>query len=194
MGEKKMRDKTKRRTYILYLLLLLLAMAGTGAVTLARYTSQVLGTGQAVVASFVSDSSVVSENSVSLPVSSLPKKPGAHVEIRFLVTNKKDDKISQVAQNYSLTILTAGNLPYEYKLSGTITGASSSDMNRLLTAAEYGAAIPVNIPSAGGILPPSDSVTHTYTLTISWPENAADPVYADEVEHIELVVDSEQRM
>ncbi len=176
----------------LYLLLFLIAAGGTGAVTLARYTSQMSGTGTAAVAGFVSDSS--GKESVDVPVAQLPEKPGDNSTVEFIVTNAKDGKVSDVAQEYDITIRATGNLPYTYMLIGAkedtgTEGSIPDELNSLVNTSS----VTINTPIEGGILPHSEAVKHTYTLKISWPAGA-DSKYAGEVEHIQILVDSRQKL
>lgn len=187
-----MRKKKIQGRIGLYLLLLFIAAGGTGAVTLARYTSQASGTGTAAIACFVSD--ISGKSSVDVPIAQLPETPGTDSTVEFIVTNAKDGKVSDVAQDYTITIRATGNLPYTYTLTGTKkaagTGGSIPDgQNSLVNAAP----IAVNTPIEGGMLPHSAAVEHTYTLKITWPAGT-DSKFAGEVEHIQILVDSRQKL
>lgn len=180
-----MYEKWKRYKWILCLTAAFAALAGVGAVTMSRYTAQALGTGTAAVAAFVS------ESTITVPVPLLPEQPGGKSETQFRVTNFKGDAISDVTQDYSITIRSTGNLPYTYMLSGENKNQGEGINNSVIMMS---APVVINTPVQGGVLPHTEKVTHTYTLTIQWPEAKRDPAYSGEVEYISIEINSMQKL
>lgn len=177
-----MREKNNIKFHILawllFAVILTLLIAPT---TFSRYITTVKGADTAEVATVALAGNA--ENA-SLTVSVGGMEPGDTRTFVFQVTNTKDKKISDVAQSYTITIDTTGNLPLDYLLSAEVKDNEGF-------AAE-------GLPKDGGKtttagrLPHTASVTHTYTLTVEWPLSENDPKYADEVDAVYLVVDSQQ--
>lgn len=130
-------------------------------------------------------------------------KPGGETEIKFEVRNFEappsaggDNKISEVGQEYSVSVKTTGNLPLTYTLtsdtaSGNVEGThvgtdpKESGGTSLDPAKEW--------VWSGGVLPYSESgISHEYTLTVAWPKGQADSAYKDEIDLVTLTVDAMQ--
>lgn len=105
----------KRGTWILYtftiLLCLVLASFWLMCNIYARYTSQASGSDSARVALFGHDESVVLESGTD-GMSGL--KPGDSRIYTLTVSNTKNQAISEVTIDYTLEIVTTGNLPLKY--------------------------------------------------------------------------------
>lgn len=188
-----------------YLLLLTAASFGVISMSYARYTSQVTGTGTATVALWGSDATIQ-----QFPVDVDGLTPGESQSFDFMITNTKDSKISQVAQEYSVKVETTGNLPLEFTLASTGSEPSGSSF----VNAGAGGKLELNsentAEATGGFLPHTDSVTHNYTLTVEWPTATAttaadgsgtggidgidDAKYADEIDLVTLTVSAVQAL
>lgn len=155
----------------------------------AHYTTQVSGTGTASVAVWGS------ATEFTTPVQLDQLQPGKEVEFPFTVTNKNGNKISDVAQNYSVTVKSTGNLPFVFQLTadsgkGTAGGTAVTAPDPLVFtdgAAEV----------SGGFLPHTKETVHAYILTVSWPvdeqsTDSADAKYADEIDLVTLTVNAQQ--
>lgn len=191
-----------------YLLLLTAASFGVISMSYARYTSQVTGEGTATVALWGSDATITQ----TFPVNVEALTPGGNQSFDFMITNTKEGKISQVAQEYSIKVETTGNLPLEFTLaSKDPTGNASNDGSFVTTGA--GGKLELNSNTAeatGGFLPHTNLVTHKYTLTVTWPTATAttaadgsgtggidgsdDAKYADEIDLVTLTVSAVQAL
>lgn len=151
--------------------------------TLARYINSDVGADRAHTASVVFD--VNDESGNRLDLSNELKLndllPGKCMEMTFDVVNKKDEKISETAMEYSIAIETTGNLPLTYSLVSVPDGIA----NRATT--KYGLAW------SGGLLPASTDTSHKYMLTVEWPPDAVDAKYANEIDSVYLFIDAKQK-
>lgn len=190
-----------------YLLLLTAASFGVISMSYARYTSQVTRTGTATVALWGSDATI--EQKVPIDVDGLT--PGGSQSFDFMITNTKEGKISQVAQEYSIKVETTGNLPLEFTLAPTDPTDSAPNGSSFVNAGTDGK-LELNskntAEATGGSLPHTDSVTHNYTLTVEWPTPTTaangsgtgsiggidDAKYADEIDLVTLTVSAVQAL
>ncbi|GAA6292375.1 hypothetical protein F220043C3_08090 [Enterocloster asparagiformis] len=173
---------TKTRIAVYTALLCLLGLTAAPA-TYARFTARVEGSAVASAAVWGSESS-----EIKIDVSGL--SPGRTTSYTFEVTNTKDGKVSQVGQEYSITVETTGNLPLEFRLTadGTLTGGSLAGTGSL--AFTDGKSV-----VEGGFLPHSEKTAHRYELTVSWPSDGKNEfVYADEIDLVTVTVDAKQTM
>lgn len=170
-----------------YLLLLAAASLGVVSVTYARYSAQAGGEGTVAVAAWGTDAVI---QPLSIDVSGLT--PGSKKEYTFQVTNTKDGKTSQVAQEYTFIVETTENLPLVFNLSA---GTSNPAGVGTTIATENSLAFTNGKAElSGGMLPHTESVTHEYTLSVSWPdeENSKLADYADEIDMVTLTVKADQ--
>lgn len=173
---------TKRRV-VAYLLYFSLACTLVLGVTYARYSSAITGTGSAHVAAVELELNEPLDLSEQLQ----GMTPGTERKLSFEISNAKGTSVSQVAQDYSITVNTTGSLPLIFTLA-------HSDST---TAGTY-ADTPSNAEGqpvwtwSGGALPHSEEITHTYSLTVTWPAEQADAHYADEIDLVTLTVDAKQ--
>lgn len=166
-----------------YLFILLMVTFMVITLTYARYTSKVSGDVDASVALWNSN---LSSNS-SFDLSGLV--PGENKQYTFKIKNVKDNKVSEVSQNYTIELKTTNNLPLEFSLTGS-SDLSNDDgiiSNDNKINFDNGSAV-----LSGGSLPAASSVTHTYTLTVSWPGASRDVKYVDEIDSLTLVVKANQ--
>ncbi|MCH1942555.1 hypothetical protein [Holdemania massiliensis] len=114
------------------------------------------------------------------------------VEIEFSVVNfKKEEgiqKISEVAQDYTITVETTGNLPLNFALS---TVGSTSTPNDYIKTFQVSQSNPTQWVGTGGQLPTGKAVTHMYQLSVSW--NGVDyEKYLDEIDRVLLIIEAKQ--
>lgn len=162
-----------------YLLLLTVVCAVVLGVTFARYATTVQGQGSADVAA-VALGLTGGSGAVDLTSQLEGMKPGDTRTVNFKVTNASDRTTSEVTQAYSVSIETTGNLPLEFSLAST--------------SASKGTAATTNsdLTWAGGELPYGSNVTHSYTLTVEWPNAKVDSALAYEIDRVVLKVDAQQ--
>lgn len=181
------KNLTTRRAacYLFYLLCTCALVLGE---TSAQFSSQVSGTA-AVAAASVELDSVLSLNDRLKDLT-----PGKETKITFQVTNQKNNVVSEVAQEYSITLQTTGNLPLTYSLKKSSTENSLGTSVGMPTGgSDTGADTGKQIVWDGGLLPyAAGGVTHTYELTVTWPVDKNAPQYADEVDAVSLIVDAQQ--
>lgn len=168
-----MRGRAKPR-WIPYLVYGIIVAMLVSTVTLSRYMSTVSGTGAVSVASVALDGSI--------PIDVKNMVPGEGRTVTFSVTNEKDGQISDVAQSYTVTVSTTGNLPLHFTLSAAASPSTGYALTRIGQTDVW----------TGGALPHTTDTTHTYTLTVTWPANETDPKYAREVDAVTLTVDAQQ--
>lgn len=160
--------------------LLYLSLAGTliFGVTYARYSSTVTGTGTAEVAALEMNTTLDLTDRLQDLV------PGQPRTIEFKVTNFHGGLVSEVTQEYSVTVTTTGNLPLEFELTPPETGAEGT----YAAEASSGAS---TVTWRGGSLPYGAATTHAYTLTVTLPSGQA-AGYADEIDLVTLTIDAQQ--
>lgn len=178
------KNLTKGRiiSYIIYLALACTLVFG---ITYARYSSKVTGNVTAKTAS------VEMNSTINLTDQLGGMTPGSSKKIEFEVTNKKERNVSEVGQEYSITIDTTGNLPLTYTIAGDSAAPASE---KYVTAVEESSG-ETNYKWTGGVLPYSaDGITHTYTLTVTWPKSGDEDnsAYSDEIDQVTLTVDAKQ--
>lgn len=160
-------------------------------VTYSRYITTVTGTGSAEVAR-IEMSGQMTNSETSLDLSNL--KPGETKIIQFSVVNYSgtDQRVSDVAQQYSIEVISTGNLPLTFELkSEAVTdpqGKAAEPWSGALTGGT-----PIKT-AANGEFPHSTKSTHTYTLTVKWPKDKNSVQYTDEVDMVTLYVESKQKI
>ncbi|MBC8571214.1 hypothetical protein [Zongyangia hominis] len=160
---------------IRWLLFLVLIVALASTVTLSRYMTSVSGTGTASI-------STVDMKATSLNFSSGELKPGGSKTFSFDVVNFTGTNVSDVTQDYTVTVTTSGNLPLHFDLSGA--GAAGDGYALLKDAGSS--------TWSGGLLPHTAATTHSYTLTVTWPQENNAAALADEIDLITVTVRAEQ--
>lgn len=195
------KNLTKGRI-VRYAVYLALACTLVFGMTYARYSTQVEGTASAKTADVQIDSTIDLTEKLS------ELNPGTTKKIKFQVTNKKEDKVSEVGQEYTITITTTGNLPLTY----TLTPEQNADPGKAAdtgvskdTGAQNGSYVGTassSVPEGnsytwtGGMIPYSNTgVIHTYILSVEWPDNDAKKStadYSNEIDRVTLTVDAKQ--
>lgn len=175
------------KTRILFYMLLV-AIAGMVVLpaTYARYRTQVQGNGTASIAAWGSASAI---SKITIDVSSL--EPGTSMDYKFEIKNEneKGGGVSDTAQEYSILVETTGNLPLKFTLSSIGDAPQGSSF---VTKVGDMTVVDGKAEATGGFLPHTVSVTHQYELRVSWPGDAADADYADEIDAVTLTVDAVQ--
>lgn len=123
----------------------------------ARYATGETGSDEARIAIF--------GNSESITMTDFPKnwKPGMSREYKIIISNQKNGRISEVAQEYDIEIETQGNLPLEYELKkddNTMVGKFSESSNEASHT----------FKNNDMEFQASQDREDTYQLVITWPE------------------------
>jgi hypothetical protein len=161
-----------------YLLCLALICAVMVGMSYARYTTAVSGSQTASVAS------VSMEGTTTQTVDISDLSPGQEKTMEFQVVNFSGDHVSEVAQDYTISVKTSGNLPLTFALSGKDpTGSYAGGLSN---------SSGVWKTSSPGSLPAGNTASHTYALTIRWPGQASASDYSEEIDTVTLVIDAEQ--
>lgn len=170
-----------------YALILGVACLAILGVSYARYVQEVQGAGAASVAAVALD---LTGGSGKLDVTERLKgmKPGDARTVAFSVAGYEAGAASEVAQEYSVSVETTGNLPLSY---GLAAGEPVSGEGSLVQLGADGAG--ADLVWTGGLLP-YGSVSHAYVLTVTWPSERADESLADEIDLVVLRVDAHQTM
>lgn len=160
-----------------YLFCLSLVCMVVFGVSYARYTTSVSGNASAWTAAVAMDGKITT---TQVDVSGM--QPGDKKEISFQVINFSNDKVSEVAQNYAITVKTAGNLPFTFTLEPVSPG--TADINsKAGWAGDMKETGDVWKTEISGFLPAAEQTTHSYKLYIEWPTKANEPKYADEINY-----------
>lgn len=171
-----------------YLLYLCIASALVFGFTYARYILGIHGQGTASTAAVALNVTDGSSNTLDLTTQLQGLQLGATKEIVFAVTNQKGGIVSEVAQDYTVSVYTTGNLPLTYTLLAQDSDAGTYVANPISSSDG-------SMVWAGGRLPYAEKgVTHTYTLTAEWPSNQADESLTDEIDLVTLTVDTKQAL
>lgn len=142
----------------------------------AKYKSQASGSDSAAVAQFVLDSNMT-EKSQTIQLTGL--SPSSELQsFQFVVTNKKNGKISEVAMKYTVEIKGLGNLPLIYTVSdGTTTQKNTSHV------------------SVSNSVEANTAATHNYTVTVGWnkdDDTNNDAKYTEEIDLVTVTLRCEQ--
>ena len=180
-----MRNYSTKSRFIACLILITSASFVFLSFTYARYTAQAEGTGTASVALWGADSAI---REIDVDVSTL--SPGGSESFELIVTNTKNGKVSQTAQNYSIAVETTGNLPLKFSLAPTGEAPEGSRFVDVSGGLHFSGG--KTAAAGGGFLPHTASATHAYTLTVSWPPDDTGAGYADEIDMVTLIVNAKQ--
>ena len=176
----------------LYLVYAIAVTAMAATVTLSRYTAAATGVGTAAAAQFVAELTPL-----TVSPEQLPDAPGKSAGISFSVTNEKEGSVSEVAQTYTVTVRSSGNLPLTFTLApsgSTPAGVGTQIAETVLTAEPLSAqeGISAGTPAAQGSFPAGTGCVHAYTLTVAWPEGKNSADYANEIDALQIEVRTEQ--
>lgn len=160
-----MQQSKKIESKVMYALaiLLCLTLASIWMVShmYARYATGVTGSDSARVAVFGHNESINVEN--------FPEywKPGMNYTFQITVSDQKNNKISEVAQQYEIQVVTQGNLPLTYTLKDSennVVGQFKEDSNNTSKTFQND-----NMKFQAG-----NAKEHSYNLQIQWPDNEKD--------------------
>lgn len=145
--------------------LLLLVLISTSIVSgrYARYASAASSQDGARIAAYVFDLHDTSGQYIDI---SDITKPGDSVTYSFTVTNKNDTWVSEVSENYQITMELRGSLPLSCQLSGNGETLTATGVYQVKSGTEY------NFQA-------STETAHSYTLTVLWPAEQNDLKYAN---------------
>lgn len=184
------RAKHTRRTFKLrHLLYLVLVTSVISSTTLARYATKGIVGAEAKIAAFVSNTTFMHELGTLEDLA-----PGDTEKIYFTVTNKDGSTICDVPIDYEVQIVTTGNLPLNFSLSGKVSddGVTDESLTKLV---ELGALDQTKEYRATGGKFPSGrygAASHTYTLTVSWPQDKTAEAYSDEIDRLAVKIKTVQ--
>jgi len=182
-----MKGQLSMRRAACYLLCVLFACLLVFGTTNARFQTTGIGTGSAQAA-------VAVNSQIDLTSVLKSMKPGEEKRIIFTVNNYSGNgerKVSEVAQEYSITMTTTGNLPLKYQLLADNVAQDNPDTGSYVDV-EHSAEESFQVIWNGGYLPHSVQTEHTYELIVTWPETENQGSYADEIDLITLTVDAKQ--
>ena len=128
---------------LIYLLLLTGVGASLVGVSDARYSTVVRGGASATVAAVALD---ITGNRTSIDLSShlQDMSPGSERNLVFSVSNQKNGAVSQVTQEYSITVGSTGNLPLTFHLAPKLRllrGSASMKPERPTVKTWFGPAV-----------------------------------------------------
>lgn len=181
--------KISRGGWIRYVVYLALVTSVLTSVTLAKYASTGGTTGKALVASFITGTTLDLDVSLEGMMG-----PGDTKTVNFDVTNYEGDKNNNVVLQYEIQVNTTGNLPLEFALTGEQRNADGS-ADADLDVSKLAGSLDDNLKAVGGMLPPAGEFgkkTHSYKLQITWPRDKADEGYSDEIDRVALRISSTQ--
>ncbi len=89
--------------------------------------------------------------------------PGVSEDYKFIITNKRGSTVGEVDTQYTIKFEALGSLPLTYSLNGS----------KLFETAVAG-----NTGEQTGTFEASVSTDTEYTLTVHWPKESNDPIYA----------------
>ena len=152
----------------------------------ARYSTEVSGSDSARVAKFK-----VTEENVSVDTNNLKETfnlaiaPGESQTYRVQVKNE-----SEVAIDYVISAKNQyGNLPLEFVIADVtnVSGSSSDSASTSATAKTASSSETV------GTINADDSSAHTYSLTVSWPNDKNSPEYACMTDMLVITLEAKQK-
>lgn len=174
------RQKDKWIVYTLAILLCLVLVSFWLMCNLyAKYTAEASGGDTARVALWGSHQSITLAEG-----DKLPQSPGESCTYTVIISNERNSKISETAQKYSIEVITSGNLPLTYKISKEDVDVGSfleTSENKTWKISNN------NMVFAAGI-----AGTHTYKLTVTWPDNEKSANLASVPDFIQIKICTEQ--
>lgn len=182
-----MSEKSNKRGLVRWLVFAVVVTALISTTTLSRYMTTITGHATATVASVDMNVAESAARMMSFDISGL--KPGGQMTYTFNICNFSGNKASEVTMDYLIRILSTGNLPLSFSLEAA--GADTED-SKMAGALQMSSGESGWITASAGRLPHSVKTTHMYTLTVTWPSEANDAKYANEIDSITIHVDAQQ--
>ncbi|MCE5195863.1 MAG: hypothetical protein LLG09_01850 [Negativicutes bacterium] len=171
-----------KKSYVVYLLYLLMVTVVVAAVSLSKFSTTGEGTDTVSVAkpvlSYLPQSAELNGTEIleigsGLHVGDL--LPGDILVYHFDIVNFENSNLNQVLLKYRVTVEwnpVLPNLPFSYTLEPAATYDSAGDGYVYL--------------GFGG------QITHSYTLTITWDETDAGSAYLDKQQTLQIKIEAEQ--
>ncbi|MCI6265672.1 MAG: hypothetical protein MR598_02350 [Erysipelotrichaceae bacterium] len=175
------------------LIIILLLIIKIMPVTLSKYQSSGIGNMNSNIAFYLISADYLTQN---IKLTDLTPSDEAYV-YTFTIGNKKEEEISEVDIEYTLSIVTTTNLPLRYELYENTNYQEEGSVNLISTTNT------VVSPDSDGTyfqnftfekeeLYYQTPITNTYTLVIYFDQTNNDAKYQDVVEGIQIIVDSRQ--
>ena len=148
----------------------------------AKYTSKSTSSEEARVAAYIFNVSEKTGN-YFIDLENI-KKPGDFATYEFTITNDNGSTISEVTQEYFISISQKGTIPLTTKLTRV---SDSQDVINLSNMIDEG--------NTSGIIKASESKTITYILTVTWDSAYNSYLYGQDgnFSKIEIEIKSEQK-
>ena len=159
----------------------------------ARYESNAVSNTELDVALFA-----LEENSnYTISLDNMVPRSDPYV-YNFSVTNTdKNGNLTDVKMNYNLRIIATTNLELEYELymnqNYLSSNATSAKTNDVITADDYGTFFRT-ITTAQQTFGFQTVETNQYTLLVYFPETFKNSKYQDQIESIQINIESEQKV
>lgn len=170
------------------LTIIVLAVFGLG-ITYSIFSSDTLGSTDQKIAKFIFNAEEL--DTLSLPITDL--KPGYANDFDFIVTNSKDEKISDVTIEYQITIKTFHLVPLKIELYKI-----DNDTQTLLITCDETYSRNDNNELVCNLqieeLDYSKEEKDNYKLKISFPQEYNDITYSNLVDFIDLEIKSWQKI
>lgn len=175
------------------LIIILLLIIKIMPVTLSKYQSSGIGNMNSNIAFYLISADYLTQN---IKLTDLTPSDEAYV-YTFTIGNQKEEKVSEVDIEYTLSIVTTTNLPLRYELYENANYQEEGSVNLISTTNT------VVSPDSDGTyfqnftfekeeLYYQTPTTNTYTLVVYFDETNNDAKYQDVIEGIQIIVDSRQ--
>lgn len=119
--------------------------------------------------------------------------PGTTTSLSLEITNKKGEKVSEVAQSYEIEIVTSGNLPLHYELHKS-DGAGKTDttvidsFDESTNKSTYTFKVPVDVTTFEA----GTSRTDYYQIRVSWPGSINSADYSNIPDFLQVNINVKQ--
>lgn len=162
-------------------------------VTLSKYQSSGIGNMNSNIAFYLISADYLTQN---IKLTDLTPSDEAYV-YTFTIGNKKEEEISEVDIEYTLSIVTTTNLPLRYELYENTNYQEEGSVNLIsatntVVSSDSDGTYFQNFTLNKEELYYQIPTTNTYTLVIYFDQTNNDAKYQDVVEGIQIIVDSRQ--
>lgn len=175
------------------LIIILLLIIKIMPVTLSKYQSSGIGNMNSNIAFYLISADYLTQN---IKLTDLTPSDEAYV-YTFTIGNKKEEEISEVDIEYTLSIVTTTNLPLRYELYENTNYQEEGSVNLIsatntVVSSDSDGTYFQNFTFEKEELYYQTPTTNTYTLVIYFDQTNNDAKYQDVVEGIQIIVDSRQ--
>lgn len=175
------------------LIIILLLIIKIMPVTLSKYQSSGIGNMNSNIAFYLISADYLTQN---IKLTDLTPSDEAYV-YTFTIGNKKEEEISEVDIEYTLSIVTTTNLPLRYELYENTNYQEEGSVNLIsatntVVSSDSDGTYFQNFTLNKEELYYQIPTTNTYTLVIYFDQTNNDAKYQDVVEGIQIIVDSRQ--